>query len=100
MHIQKLFNIKISVHGLSKFYKKHKILLRHGNYLYKQGLTSREKSKELRKKFCIQLLRLIREQALLCYMDESAVNIWCRMKKVWRKQNEKVFLVVPQQRHS
>jgi hypothetical protein len=102
VHIEKKFNIKTTKYGLHKFYKKHNIKLLRGDYMYKQGLSSREDNKELRTKFCVQLLRLTREEELLCYMDESSFNMWCRMKKAWMgpKREDKVFLVVPPQRHS
>ena len=42
VQIEKMFGIKTSLHGLHKFYKKHDIKLRRGDYMYKKGLSSRE----------------------------------------------------------
>jgi hypothetical protein len=65
------------------FYLKHKVGYYAASYQYQQAAA---KSQEKVQEFAIALAKLIQQQALIVYTDESSFNMWMKMKATWMSQ--------------
>jgi hypothetical protein len=43
-----------------------------------------------RKDFALRLRQLIRDGALICYIDETTLNTWSRRKLTWQKAGKPI----------
>ena len=48
--------------------------------------------------FAVALAKLIRQEALIVYTDESSFNMWMKMKSTWMSTSEPVKIILNKNR--
>jgi hypothetical protein len=90
--IKKLYDIEISRFTLSKTYKKNNVKWLKPSFKFCLGKRTLEEQGAIQSKFLKDLLREMRSEKLIIYIDETSTHLWERVHKMWMPAGDRLHV--------